>query len=96
MHHHLWIHAPDSTPNSCFPRKIYHAESVNCFITSSNVQAQPDVFKTAMFIVFDDFDSPSHRIRGNYKWRIAEFLYRGTKLFGFPGFNLDLVVFSVR
>ena len=48
-----------------------------------------------MILIVGDFDSPSHRIRGDDKWRVAEFLHRGTKLFGFPGFNLYLVVFSV-
>ncbi|KAF9649745.1 hypothetical protein BDM02DRAFT_3113168 [Thelephora ganbajun] len=41
-----------------------------------------------MFSIVDDFNSPSHRIRSNHKWRLSEFPRRRTKLFGFSRFNL--------
>lgn len=49
-----------------------------------------------MFIIIDEFNSPSHRIRRNDKWTASEFLRRSAKLFGFPGFNLCLMTFSMR
>ena len=65
-------------------------------MTSINAQSQPDVFETTMVCVVDDVDSPSHRIRGNRKITLLKFPQQDTKLFGFPGFNLRLVIFSVR
>jgi hypothetical protein len=50
---------------------------------------QPDIFKSAMDIVVDNFDSPSRRIGGDRKsGAVCESSHRSTKLFGFPGFNL--------
>ena len=48
-----------------------------------------------MFIIIDEFDSPSHRIRGNDKWTASKFLRWSAKLFGFPRFNLCSLTFSV-
>lgn len=31
----------------------------------------PDIFKAAMRIVVDDFNSPSHRISGDRKWTVV-------------------------
>ena len=82
--------------NLCPPSKSYYIESATRAIASSNIWSQPDVFETVMIFIVDDFDSPSHRISSNNERRVAEFLPGGTKLFGFPGFNLCLVIFSVR
>ena len=49
-----------------------------------------------MLTMVDNFDAPSHRISGNDKRTVTEFPQRGAKLFGFPGLNLFLVIFSVR
>lgn len=50
-----------------------------------NVEFRPDVFKAAMIIIVDDFDSPSHRRSGDRDWRAFKraTLHR-TNCSGFP------------
>ncbi|KAF9649753.1 hypothetical protein BDM02DRAFT_1746163 [Thelephora ganbajun] len=73
-----------------FPSIRHYIVSVNSPSVSNNVKFRPDVFKTAMFNIVDDFNPPSHGIGGNGKRRVFESLHQRTKLFRFPGFNLRL------
>ena len=78
-----------------FPSRNYCVESMNRSTASRNVGFQPDVFKTSMSIVVDDFNSPSYRIRSDQKsMGLFAFDDWNTKLFRFPRFNLCILIFS--
>lgn len=58
---------------------------------------RPDIFKTTMYIIIDDFDSPSSRIGGGRKWAaVRESGHRRTKSFRFPWFDLHFMLFNIR
>ena len=70
--------------------------SVNHSDVLSNVY-QPDVLKSTMLIVINDFDPPGYTICRNIKWIfVVETLHRVTKLVRFSRFNLDSVFLNIR
>jgi len=84
---------PDPTGIGLFIRTNLHLFTIGAgpFQIYGPLRGSPvkaDEFKATIFIVIDDFDSPSHRICSDMKWSpVAESLHRSTKLFRFPWLN---------
>jgi len=88
-----WALLPNPRSTSWFLSRRYYAASAVRPTIPSDVQFRPDKFKATMFIVVDDSYSPSHGKSGDFLRGTAH--HRAT-LFGFPKFNLHLVLFSMR